>query len=111
MWPRDYSCDILVKNVAALSPCLKKNLPEAKLKSFGLIQLAEEISKQYNIDFVMWLLVLTLTQIHKEKEQAELGEIQKAQFKEKEGTGKWNGAKSCVLRHKGIKEKPAVKKE
>ena len=89
----------------------KKNLPEAKSKSFGLIQFAEEISKQYNIDFVIWLLVLTLIQIYKEKEQVELGEIRKAQFKEKEGSGKQNGAKSCVLRDKEMKEKPSLKKE
>jgi hypothetical protein len=34
-WPLDHSCDILSKNMAAFCPC-PKNLPEAKLKSFGL---------------------------------------------------------------------------
>lgn len=38
-WHREHSCDILAKNVAT---CLK-NLPEAKLKSFGLASLTEEI--------------------------------------------------------------------
>ena len=36
MWPRDCSCDILVKNVPAFCPFLKR-LPEAKMKSSGLI--------------------------------------------------------------------------
>ena len=44
MLSRDPPCDILVKNVAAFCPCLK-SLPEAKVKRFGLIPLAKEISK------------------------------------------------------------------
>lgn len=52
----------LVKNVAAFLPCLK-NLPEAKLNSFRLMELAEEISRKPHIDCVMWLLVITLMQI------------------------------------------------
>lgn len=44
---------ILAKNVAAFSPCLKKNLPGAALKNFGLIALTEEISKQLSIDSVL----------------------------------------------------------
>ena len=40
----DHSCDILATNVAAFCLC-PKNLPEAKLKSFGLLSLAEEISR------------------------------------------------------------------
>ena len=67
MWPRDHSCDILVKKVAAFCPC-PKSLPEAKVKSFELIQLAEEISKQSSIEFVMWILVVTLMRIYNEKE-------------------------------------------
>ena len=69
MLPRDHSCEILVINVAAFCPCLK-SLPEAKVKSFGLIPLAEKISKQPRIVFVMWLLVVTLVKIYNEKEQA-----------------------------------------
>jgi hypothetical protein len=38
MWPRDCSCDVLVKNVAVFCPCLKR-LPEAKLKRFQLVAL------------------------------------------------------------------------
>lgn len=44
MWPIDCSCDILAKNVPAFCPFLKF-LPEAKIKHFGLIALANEISK------------------------------------------------------------------
>jgi hypothetical protein len=39
--------------MAAFCPCPKKNLPEAKLKSFGLMVLAEEISRQPSIKSVM----------------------------------------------------------
>ena len=51
MWPGDHSCDILMKNVAAFCPCLK-SWPETNVKSFKLILLTEEISKQPNIDSV-----------------------------------------------------------
>lgn len=40
---RDLSCDILSKSVAAFCPC-PKSLPQAKLESFELILLVEEIS-------------------------------------------------------------------
>ena len=49
-----------------------KSLPEAKVKGFGSVLLAEEISKQSSIDSVMWLLVLTMMKIYNEKEQVEL---------------------------------------
>ena len=41
------------------------------MKSFGLIPLAEEISKQPSVDSVVGLLVVTLMKISNEKEQAE----------------------------------------
>ena len=44
-----------------------KNLPEAKVRTFRLMGLAEEISRQPNIEYVMWLLVVTLLQIYNEK--------------------------------------------
>ena len=53
----------MAKNVAAFCPC-PKTLPEAKLKSFGLMALAEEISRQ-SIHSVSWLLMATLIQIVK----------------------------------------------
>ena len=88
MWPRDHFYDILVKNVAAFCPCLK-SLPEAKVKRFGLIPLAEKIiSKQSSINSVLWLLVITLLKIYNGKEQAEQGKLQYVQFEEKSGTKK-----------------------
>ena len=52
--------------MVTFSPCLK-SLPEANMKSFGLIPLAEEISKQPSIDSGVCLPVLTLVKIHNEK--------------------------------------------
>ena len=51
MLPRDHFCDILVKKVATFYPCLE-SLPEAKMKNYVLITVAEEISKQPSIDSV-----------------------------------------------------------
>ena len=64
MWPRESSCCILAKNVATFCPCLK-TLSEAKMKKFGLILLADEISKQPSVDSVMWLLAVTLKKMYK----------------------------------------------
>ena len=50
--PRNHSCDILVKNVAAFCLWLK-SLPAAKMKSLKLIPLAEEISKLPSIESVV----------------------------------------------------------
>ena len=47
-WPRDHSCDNCGMNVAAFCPC-PKNLSEANLKSFELMTLAGEISKQPSV--------------------------------------------------------------
>ena len=59
---RGHSSTTLAKKVAAFYP-FPKNPPETKLKSYGLMVLVEEISKQPSIDSVMWLLVLTLMKI------------------------------------------------
>lgn len=40
-----FPCGVLAKNVAAFCPC-PKSVSEVKLKCFGLIALAEKISKQ-----------------------------------------------------------------
>jgi hypothetical protein len=45
MFPRDCSCDSLMKNMAAFCPCLK-SLPGAKVKRFRLITLTKEVSKK-----------------------------------------------------------------
>ena len=66
MLPRNHSCDILGKNMAAFCPC-SRSLPEAKVKRFFfllLIPLVEETSKKPSI------IVLTLMKIYNEKEQA-----------------------------------------
>ncbi|MGE9574350.1 hypothetical protein ACQP3C_25165, partial [Escherichia coli] len=65
MWPRDHSCDSFVKNVDAFCTC-PKSLPEAKVKSFVLMELGKEISKQTSIDSVVCLLMLLLTEIYNE---------------------------------------------
>lgn len=44
-WARDHSFNILSNNLGGFDPCCK-NMPEAKLKSFRLILLAGEISRQ-----------------------------------------------------------------
>ena len=99
--PRDWSYDILVKKVAAFCPC-PRSLPESKVKSFGIILLAEEISKQPSRDSEVWLLVVILLKICNKKEQAEQGKLQKVNFEKQKSTRKWNGAKSCVQGDKGI---------
>ena len=53
------------------------------MKSFRLIPLGEEISKQPNIDSVMWLLVVTVTKVYNEKKQAQQGQLHNVKFKEK----------------------------
>ena len=73
-----------------------KSLSETKVKSFGLIPLAEEVLIQSSIDSVVLLLVATLIQIYNKKEQAEKVKIQNIQCEEKWSTRKWNGAKSCI---------------
>ena len=90
------SCDSLV---VAFCPCLKI-LPEAKVKSFRLISLAEEISKHPNIDSVVWILAVTLMKFYNEEEQAE----QRKLFEERHGSRKWTGEKSSVQGDKQIKK-------
>lgn len=45
------------------------------MKRFGLIALAEEMSKQPSIESVVWLLVLILMKIYNEREHAEHGKL------------------------------------
>lgn len=49
MLPKDDSCAILVNNGTIFCVC-PKSLSEAKEKSFGIITLAENISKQSSIN-------------------------------------------------------------
>ena len=92
MWPIVHSCNILAKYVAVV----QKNLPEAKLESYELTILAEEVSRQPNIDYGDWLLVATLVQIYNEKEETEQVKILNVQVEEKRCIRKWNGAKSFI---------------
>lgn len=68
-----------MKAVAVFWPC-PKNLPEAKLKTNGQISLANEISRQHNIDSVGWILLVTLMQLYNEKEQAKQGKKLKRMY-------------------------------
>lgn len=62
-------------------PC-PKDLPEANLKWFVLMALAEEISRQHSIDFVGWLL-----QIYNEKEQGRQREYKLHNLRRKRAPG------------------------
>lgn len=44
MWPRDYFCKIMLKNMAVFLP-LPKSLPEAEVKIVRSIALIKEVSK------------------------------------------------------------------
>lgn len=71
-----------MNNVTVFCTCLK-NLPMAKEKSFRLIPLAQEISKEPNIDSALWLLVVILMEIHNEKEKDEQEKLYNVKFKDK----------------------------
>ena len=94
---------MLVKNVDAFCPC-PKSLLECKVKIFGLIPSAKEISKQPSVDSVMWLFVVTLMKIYNEKEQTEQSKLQNVRFEEKRSSKKWNGAMFCIQRDEFIKK-------
>lgn len=57
MLPRHHPCIILVKNVADFCT-YPKNQPKTKVKKFQLIALAEEISKQPNIDTALLFILI-----------------------------------------------------
>lgn len=66
------------------------------------INLAEEISRQPNIDPVSWLQTITPMQVYREKEQAG-AEKQDAQFGEKKNTDKLHApGKACAGREAAI---------
>lgn len=65
-WTTDHSCHLLATNVSTFSSC-PKNLLEAKLKSFRLMALVEEISRWPSIDCVTWLLLIMVMQIYNGK--------------------------------------------
>ena len=89
---RDCSFYILAKNETAFIPC-PKSLTEAKVKSFRLILVTKEISKQPSIDPVVWFLVVTLMRINNENQQAKQGRYKMYNLRD---TKRWNGTESCV---------------
>lgn len=58
-WPRDCSCNILVKNGVSFCPCPKIIMPEAKLR---ICSFDRRVFKKLSNDCVSWLLVATLEQ-------------------------------------------------
>lgn len=81
-WDRDFSFSTLVKNVADLCP-YPKNMPEAKLKCIEFNSLAKEISRQTNIDFDAWSLIITLMQNYNEKDHSGQTKIQNYSLRKK----------------------------
>lgn len=65
IWLRLWLLFVLVRKV-----CLRLR------SGFGLVMLAEVISKQHSIESVMWLLVFTFMKIYNKKEQTEQEKIQ-----------------------------------
>ena len=95
-WPRGYFCENHAKNVTVFYPC-PKNLPEAKLKTFGLTALVEKILRPPFTDCGTWPLVITLMQIYNDREKLGQKEIQTVQFGEKMSVRKCNmEVKSCA---------------
>ena len=70
VWLRDSSWAILVKDLNAFCLCLK-SLPEAKVRKFRLLVLANKISKQPSIDrlcpVVLKNILMECSKISKEK--------------------------------------------
>ena len=73
------------------------------IEEFGLVALAEEISRQPGIDCVVWFSMITLLQIYNEEEQVGQGEIPSVQFEEKRSIRKCNAAKFKEM--KSLKKK------
>ena len=79
-----------------------QNLPEAKLKSHGLIAVAEEISSQPSIDCVASVL-----QIQNKKEQNEQRKIQMYSLRRKGDPANVNRLKKSLMLN-GIKEQDST---
>lgn len=60
------------------------------MKRSGKIPLTDKISKQSSIDFVMWLLVITITELYNVKEKSKQGKYKNVQIEEKGGIRKEN---------------------
>jgi hypothetical protein len=92
VWLRDSSCAILAKDLTAFYLCLK-SLPEARVKKFRLLVLANKISKQPSIDrlcpVVLKNILMECSNISKENYKMYDSRV-------KMGTRMWSGAKICV---------------
>jgi hypothetical protein len=64
-WTRGHSCYILAQNLSTFCSC-PKTLSEAEFKSNGLINLVEEISREYSIQTMAWLLLMAFSQVYSE---------------------------------------------
>lgn len=67
----------MARNLDAFCPC-PKNLPETKLKTNGLICLMEKISRQYNVESMVRLVVIMHVQVYNTGKQVSQEEIQDA---------------------------------
>jgi hypothetical protein len=67
------------QRVWLFSVLVQKNLPDAKLKRFGLV-VSAEILRQSSVDAAMGLLAVTPKQTYNRKEKAEQGKIQTIQL-------------------------------
>jgi hypothetical protein len=66
---RDQSSDNLAKKLALFCPC-PKNIPKPQLRANELVYLAEEISRQHNLESMIWLISRTLTGILRLQEKS-----------------------------------------
>lgn len=74
------------------------------MNCFVSVSLAEEISRNPDVDSIMWLLLIFLMQVYNEKEQAEQEKIQNVQLKEKRSTSKHNETETRTEGDKTLKE-------
>jgi hypothetical protein len=77
---------VLVLENACFLACQKKNLLEAKLKSYRCLK--EDISKQSSIDCIVLLLVASIMKVYNEKQQAKQGKIQNVYLEDKQRINK-----------------------
>lgn len=77
-----------------------KNLPEDKLKGFGLISLAEKASTQPGTGTVMLLSVLTLRQVYNEEEQVDKKKHEMHNSRRKRTPRNLTGVQVCAKRDK-----------
>lgn len=94
------------KNVSAFCPYYK-NFSDAKLKSKGLISLAEEFSKQFNNNSVVCFSVTILINIYNGKKKQVGQKEYKIYSVKRNNARKFNGrAKVCAESYEHVKERP-----